>query len=295
MEILIEIGTNEQKGWIEEELGFIDIALRQAQRPIPLKQIIVSSDLEATINRLEGVTTYQSRRNLGENDLVVLGKIVAVKDGFAIVLSQHLYTDAHDTLTRLRFILHELFHMVNKRDFPNIATTPYTTGFYSYYLYHLYDEYASDRFAYSMTEMLPLKSDLAEADLIRTAKGYIDVMCDPHCYNHIKKEISEFRNHADTNKFHNNINQHYDDMATCLIHAFALLDSYPDKMSLNDLSKSPFVNDKTLALIDYFRKKESQHDTNLDDGMDLIIKFMENFGMRWEEIASGPYIHVLDI
>jgi acyl carrier protein len=296
MEIIIEIGTDEQKLLIEQELRTIELVANEIKPPVELKQIIVPSNFQAKINNLESIDTYKSTRGLGVTSIDVVGRIVKLKDGFGIVLAPSLYTEHHDSQTRLFITLHEFYHLINKRDFLPIPSDPYVTSLYSHNLYCLYDEYSSDRFAFGMVdELFPVKSDYWNAFLTTDVQGFIEIITDLGYYNHIRAEISAFRNHANVDLFFKNTQHHFDEMAITLTHTFSLAHHHPDKISHETLLKSIFVNDKTVALMDYFRTKTERRESNLDDGMKLIIAFMENFGVRFEQRDYGGYCHILDI
>jgi hypothetical protein len=71
---------------------------------------------------------------------------------------------------------------------------------------------------------------------------------------------------------------------------------YPDRGFHSDSLKSPFLNEKTFALMDYFRLKHEKKEVGLIDGMDLIAEFMINFGVKFEPIDQRRYYcRVLDI
>jgi antitoxin component HigA of HigAB toxin-antitoxin module len=61
------------------------------------------------------------------------------------------------------------------------------------------------------------------------------------------------------------------------------------------LSKSKFLNGKTLKLLAFLKTKYEKKSFDLKDGVDLVADFMENFGMRFEDRPQQPYCHVLDI
>ena len=80
MEIIIEIGTEEEKFLIQKELSSIATVVKELEPPVPLNQIIVPSDFQAKINSLEGVDTYESIRGFGSNIIAVLAKIAKVEE-----------------------------------------------------------------------------------------------------------------------------------------------------------------------------------------------------------------------
>ena len=62
------------------------------------------------------------------------------------------------------------------------------------------------------------------------------------------------------------------------------------------IQKSPFVNERTMNLISFYRKKYHTGEVNLSKAIPLIVGFYKNFGLEFEELPDGnDYCHVLDI
>lgn len=296
MEINIEIGTEKQKHLIEQELELIKKVVEECKPPINLSKIIVPSDFEAKINELEGIETYKAVRGLGSSNINANARIVKLNDGYAIVISPNTYSDFHDTQTRYFIALHELFHIINKRDFPKILEDSYVKARYLDNIYSLYDEYSSDRFAYSLVESIfPSKSKYWKKSVDNDIEGFIGLINDSKYYDSIRHEIEAFRTHAEIEIFCDNTREYIDELAISLAHIFSLFHHYPDKISRSKLLESPFVNEKTFNLMEYYKDKYEQKNTDLFDGIELIIDFMMNFGFKFEHRNYGGYCHVLDI
>jgi hypothetical protein len=77
--IIIEVGTSEQRELIENELKLVFDAATQFDRDLGINKIIVPVDFDATINALQGTTSYQSVRNLGDQDVVAQRKSSTLK------------------------------------------------------------------------------------------------------------------------------------------------------------------------------------------------------------------------
>ena len=298
MEIDIEIGSKEEQGAINQELELIINAFPDDFfQTTQLQRIIIPFDFQAEINKLENVETYKATRDYGSSTVNVLGKIVKVENGFVIVLSPILYTQDQDTQTRMQTIFHELFHAVNRRDFPKVLNVPYVSGIYYEKLYNLYDEYSCDCFASKMINTIfPLKSESWEKHISTDIQGFVDVISNKTYYENLREEINAFRLHENTNRFFERTRKPIDEMTVTLVHTFSLAHSYPGRISQDVLLKSPFVNKKTFALMDYLKEKERKAEKNLDDGLSLMIDFFENFAIRYEYIDSKTYYcRVLDI
>ena len=62
LDIIIEIGTEEQKELISKELSIIKKISRDFNPPPPITQIIVPEDFERKVNDILGVEHYKSQR-----------------------------------------------------------------------------------------------------------------------------------------------------------------------------------------------------------------------------------------
>jgi len=300
MEIVVGFGTREIKELIKQELeimtGFLPDDFFQKTQ---LQRIVVPLDFQAEIHKLTNDYTYKSIRDFGNNSINVLGKIVAIEDGFAIVLSPLLYVDTEnqDFQTRMSTVFHELHHAINRRDFPKVLKVEYVWGLYYDKLYSLYDEYSCDCFAHKMVEKhFSLKSEIWEKHISLSVNGFVKAINDTGCYDFIKQEIESFKVHGNVGLFIENTQNYTQEMMTVLVHTYFLAHYFPDEISHDILLKSPFVNNKTFALMEYLKEKENMNEKKLDDGLDLMIDFLENFGIRYEYIDSGNYYcRVLDI
>lgn len=296
MEFEIEVGTEDQKPQIIKELDFLKLVMEQIEPLSKLLKVIVASNFSEKINNMEKISSYRSNRGLGACAINVMARVTNLNNGYAIVLSPSLYSEDQDSQTRFFIIFHELYHLINKRNLNPIPENPSIKNDYLHALHFLYDEYTSDRFAYQIIDQLfPTKSTVWGNYLLTCKEGFVDSSTDKIYYDHLKKEIEAFREHANGDLFMESIRRYVDEMKIILVHAFSLFHYCADEVFGNSLRNSKFVNDKTFALMNYLKCKFEEKDMNLLDGIDLIIGFMENFGFRFEQKDIGFYCHVLDI
>jgi len=225
-----------------------------------------------------------------------VAKIVNVGDNIVIVLSPSIFTENNDNQTRMFIYAHEIAHVTNRMKFPSISNNSFTENQYLYNLYSLYDEYVADRLAYNVIEKIfPVKSDYWKALIKSEAQLFPLFISDFRHYDAIKSEIKAFRVHADVELYMKNIKRIFDDVSLATTHSFSLSDSDPSRIRLIDLINLPFVNEKTIALMTFFKGKYEENIFNIHDGIDLIIDFMTNLGMRFDDRPNSYYCYVLDI
>ena len=293
MEILVEIGTPENKEKIREELmSFLSIFSR-ADDALDISKVIVPVDFDAKVNELQGTSDYQSNKGT----VAALATNVKLVDGDAIILSPLLYTSAYcDGQVRLYISLHEITHTFNRNLFPKISTDSASQRIYLENLYTLFDEYVADRFALEIfDDAISTKTVQWNRFIREFAEAFCALINDRKYLTKIRTETGSFRQHADGALFLKNIQQDFRSVAIGINRAFAIIDHDPQILPLSDLMQSQFVNEKTLALMNFFRAKYQEQVYDMQGAFELMVDFMTNFGMKFEDVPEGLYCHVLDI
>jgi hypothetical protein len=295
MDITVEIGTPEQQAIIRQELSILEHVCDYFDPPLPLRELIVPCDFDATINRIQERTSFKSERMHG----IVAAKTIYWQEDATIVLSPSLYAELYDVQVRLVFCLHEVLHIHNWRRFPQLLEWSTIPVYYFKNLYILYDEYWADRSALAIGDgFFPQKSDIFQKHVRNVVQGFIETLTDDSTsYDIIKQEILGFRRHGDITRFLRSIDEVFDGIIKAMIHAYAYIDHFQlfaDQEAAMQTSK--FVNDRARGLIDFMRSKYEEDSVDLLDGIPLVEAFMSNFGVRFEILPSGQiYCHVLDI
>lgn len=300
MELIIEIGSPEQRSLIETELAVVPEVINLVDGLDTLKRIVIPEDFAASVNNLQGTTNYVSTRGMGESRITALGKIVPGNDGVSIVLSPELYTSLYDSVVRYFVVFHEMSHVRNRYSFPELPTAPYSVVTYLTNLYQMYDEYSADRTAYKIVdilkELLSLESELWEGFKTNDLNGFLNHLKDAAYYNHIRSEIAKFRHSADVTGFLQGIQGAFDTLCLTTVHLFALLHHEPACAAQADLSGSRFINPSTIAMMDFFKQRFDASTNELRDGIPLVTEYLKTFGFLLEDnIEGSSYCHVLDI
>lgn len=293
MEIIVETGTQQQKEEIREELSCIEQIAGVVSPPPPIKQLIVPADFDGKVNELQGTNDYKSRRGQ-----VAVAKNIEIEDGISLVFSPYLYTKEYDYHIRLFIYIHELIHAFNRERFPKHKTESKSAMQNIINIYILFDEYDADRKTLKIIdENIPSKSILYKRSMYKDLKSHIRSLVDsPVYYQKIRRDIFNFRSHGNVTLFLENVHPYYDEVSKAIVHIYPFIDHLPKLKNLQSLlSKSQFINNTTLKLIDFFRAKHESTDPDLLDGLDLMDSFMANFGMKFEDRPEGLYCHVLDI
>ncbi len=296
MEIIIEVGNLSQQELIKQELFLIVDVVQRSVPPLNLSQICIPQNFEAKVNELQGTTNYKENRGIGSQNLTAMAKIIPMGESIAIVLSPRLYTENEDSQTRTFVYIHELAHVLNRQTLPKLPKETYVKDIYNRILYSMYDEYFADRFAYQIIDTsFDKKGQLWVKKLESDLEGFITLINDPQYYETIRAEIESFRAHENVKLFLDTIEPSFDQVSLSIVHAFSNLDHYPNPDVLEELLKSRFVNEKTLALMKYIKAMYEGNEMNLLDGFDLVVDYCTNFGFELEHRDYGGYCYVLDI
>lgn len=224
-----------------------------------------------------------------------MAKIVEREEGTYIVLQSLAYLSNCDTMTRCFFLFHEIAHLINKNRFPPIPTGSFSLEKYLGNLYIIFDEYFADRLAFQITENVFSTSEFWAQYNRNGVSTYLDIAADPRYYEFIKTEIERFREHSDVTLHCNSIFGTVHIIAISTAHGFAQYHQHLDQFRDTLFPESMFFNQKTFALMDYFKTKYENSESDLSDGLELIKEYFTNFGIRFEDRQGNGYITVLDI
>jgi hypothetical protein len=294
VDITIEIGTDQQKELIYQELSIIETINNSLPSPLQIVKILVPSNFDDAVNILENSNHYKSVRGN-----IAIGKNIKIENGVALVFSPFLYTEAYDAQIRFQIYSHEFFHVVSESLFPEIPSNSRSDYIYFTNLYTLFDEYYANRKSYSFTE--DIFKNMSHKYKLHHAIGLNNFIksISENCkyYNNIKHEIQKFRSHADIDTFWKNIDFSFDAAAISLCYIYSSFDHNIKLKKLDTLlKKSHFFNNNTKLLFDYIRIKYEENNVDLFDGRELIENSMMNFGLKVEDVGNGKvYCHVLDI
>lgn len=292
MNIYVEIGNEEQKKLITDEIQIIEAILQSLDEPPNILAVWVPEDFDFTVNKLQNTSHYTSIRGQ-----LAIAKNVITENGTHLVFSPYLFTEHHDNNTRMQIYLHETVHALNAMIFPEVPKISRTLDVYGSNIYILYDEYNANRKSFDLCKKIfPNPSDRYKKFVRSGARGCLLDTINSDYYGKIQNEINSFRDHADVGKFLEKIRPNFDEVSKALVYLFAYIDEYKRFCRYERfLSKSKFFSDPAVALIDFFRFKYENQDVDLFDGIDLMKSFMEKFGMSFEDREGGLYCHVVDI
>jgi len=265
--------------------------------PLNISQILVPKDFQAKVRELTEEDDYKFQRGLEDAQVTVAAKIFEHKDGVVIVISPFLYLPIFDTMIRCFILTHEFTHIMNKSRFPKVPKGSFVLENYLGNLYTLFDEYVADRFSFRITERL--FTPPTEAWKQHNNDGvlsYINPSSHPSYYAQIKSEIENFRNHGNVDLYWKSIHETMHVVSISTVHGFATYHQHDDEYKSLKIPSTPFVNEKTLMLMDYFKATYENSETDLSDGVDLMSNYLTNFGIKFEDRPGNQgYIYVLDI
>lgn len=296
MELIVEIGTEEQQSLIKSELLPILSIIEKAVPDLPIARVIIPSDFAGRVNELTGEGTFRSTRPVGDNQLNVTAKILLDVDPPTILLSDSLYQAEYDTMVRVFVLSHEILHAANSRRFPRAMTAPFCKASYSHNLRVFLDEYFADRGAYYIVDgSWNEHSKSWQNYLSQERAAFSSVLLDPLNPRTIASSVEAFRTHGDVPRFIREITPVVDGVFVSLAHMLALNDQYPNEATWPQLQRSRFVNSQAQLLFAYARDQFDRRSFDTEAGIQMLTQYMQGFGFRLEDTATGQYCHVLDI
>jgi hypothetical protein len=189
--------------------------------------------------------------------------------------------------------MHELVHVTTKRGPERKDAFSRSDTIYAHNLETFVDEYIADRVAYALVDkVFPAKSEQWQVEVVRQASQFSSLLANPACLASIKSSIKELQNHHDITRFLDDVHPVFDGIFLTLAHSFSLSDSYPELLPLSELAASKFVNERTIALVEYARGQFQNNDRELEKGLALVANFMRNFGIAFADSPEGLVCHV---
>lgn len=301
MDFIIEIGEPHQQEAVKYELSFLAGMVKKFDTDLNLKLIVLARDFDKTVNELEKKSGYKSQRGLGDTQIKAIARVVHLNDGYGIVLSPLLYMEGQDTSTRYFTLFHEFLHVVNRNKYeeldPEWRDDWLGRSNYKGNLYRLWDEYSADSFAYEFVDEAFEEKSIIWVEMIdNSVEGFLSLLTDDTYYNMIRSELDFCRTgRRDLQEFLRNIYQGFDEVVGITVHAFALLHQYPDLISIDQLTESKFINEKTIRLMDFYRACSHDLDMELKDGLHLVADYISNFGYTMVDQTDGTHVQIVDI
>jgi hypothetical protein len=294
LEILVEIGNNEQQKIIANEFKVIETILNRFKPPLNIEKVIVPCDFIKTVNQIQNISSFNSDRG---QEQIVLAKTIELNNSCILVFSPNIYTKGWDNQMRMSLYLHELIHAVNHRRIPKPITKSLSYNRLFMNLYILYNEYYANRKSFEViVRVYPNKSKIFDDFIQGNFKSFLQSLIDNKYYEKIKSEISLFRIHGNIDLFLKEVHDIFDAAAKNIMYVYSYIDHFDfAKNQENLINKSNFINKKTKCLIDFYRSKYLKDDFDLISGINLMEDFLTNFGMRFEDRESGEDCYVLDI
>jgi hypothetical protein len=286
MIITVEVGTQEEKSAIHGELEDILGILDNSEYQLLISQVIVAKDIDTTINELLETKSYQSTKTVGSNLRQLEAKVINSKKGIVLIISPTIFTNNYDPIIRSNIYFHEIVHCINTQKLPPEPSGRSAKNIYLRLLRLLLDEYIADIKSYNaMDTCWKTKSDLWNNSILKRYIGYCALINDKSIIEELGNNNDEIEVNKDILLYLKNISPIIDDVLISAIHAIALVDCYPDICKYSEIECSPLINMDTVKLIEYIRDKHNKKDFNLDDGGQVVINAVNNFGftLRDEE------------
>ena len=293
MKIVIEIGTEEQKRLIKDELSIIEGICEMMDGQVPICGIWVTENFDITVNELQGTCDYVSKR--GHQ---AVGKNIHIGGKTALVFSRELYTDWHDSQTRMQFMIHELYHAVNREIFPQIPKESPSAQEYLSNLYVLYDDYWANRKSFEMVNLVCPEKSLIYNELVKKCiNGFSEFISNTHQqYNTLKVEIESFRHHRDLNIFIYNTRNIFDSISKATVYLFSYIHHFKEYHSIIDvIEKSQFGHKSIMSIGNIFKNNYDVGSTDVSEGLSHLMEYMEKFAIKLEDREGLMWFTVLDI
>lgn len=299
MEVVIEIGTEEQKELIEKELRIVEIVADELFSYGDFNGVIITDRFDAVVNDLQGTTGYTGFRKQ-----VAIAKAVSGDKGNYIVVSPIPFSESFDSQCRMLLYLHELFHLIQNYQFPQLLVRGNSYEVYFNNLYILFSEYEAHRTSLSVMQSLFEKEGIFGSrskqyrrHIARTFQLHFNslVKCKENLCC-LKETTDVFRIDGNFPEWFAKTSDIFDEMSKDLIYAVSFADSSEKLQKALPLVEQTWIYKNGGGdLIDYFRKKYENYSLDLLDGIKIMHQYMRKFGYFLKDTTDGIYCRVVDI
>lgn len=290
--MIVEIGNEEQKKIIQDELNIINTVALTMNIDKIINKIIVAEDFDETVREIGKNPNYNAYHGH-----TAIAKRVSTEEGSVIVLDSFLYTSASDIYIRLQTAFHELWHVfsdINKKDAPD------DFSIVEKWLYRdmgiMADEYSANRFSYELLENILCEGKISlmyDNHICDGFKGHLETITNKSIFLQIQNRINSFRYHGSIKRYIVDIKDQYDMVSKSLAYYVSIYDHYFKEdsekgMSLN--SKEEYV-----SVAKYLRCKYENKDFDYSDSIEIMKKYIKLFGIESRPEIKADYIRICDI
>lgn len=179
-------------------------------------------------------------------------------------------------------------HALNESRFPALNNKGDAYSTYRHNLYVFYDEYYSDRVAYSLVEeMQDGSSDIWTKRVSRERDQFLGLVKDSILPSRIDSAISSLYAHRDAIRFLEEIYPLFDPVFKSIAHVSAIFDEYSNLADWKLLEESRFVGKQGIELIKFVRMCYAAKRFDLDDGLPIIRGAIRKYGFELEDTLLG--------
>ena len=300
MQIIVEIGTDEQKSLINHEFELITPIIKSYEELKNLDNIIIAQDFDKTVNELTSQTDYNSIRE--EVNHVAYAKVIRNNDNKTnIVFSKLLYTDNKDQIIRFYLIIHELFHIITYDKYQKVIHKNDKLNNLLNFLNIIYDEYYVNRTALSFTNDIitecKIESNLFNNFVHSIPNGHFNNICSKSTHDKILKLNKDvICKNITLEILLKSLYPIIEGLSKDLVYLYSYIDSFQGIIQYSyDFNKIFFINNNSISLIDLFREKYEINDFNMIPSIEIANNYFSNFGIKFEDTNAGLYIHYLRI
>ena len=277
MNINIEIGTEEEKKLIKEEINYVLSDFKNENF-----EIVVPIDFDKHIQSKLGDDRFISNRS--ELNQLVMGKLIGENH---LVLNPKIYTEYFNEQIRANYYSHEFHHILNKKRLVLNGLNPKDKKLISL-INFMFDEYSSNRFAFDRTKLLYSFDQTVEDYHSSIATGHFENFSNPQIYSsRIDSLIVEFQTRRiSIMEFVGKIEPLIERFSVELVSYFSIVDSLAIDPEL--------VNPSIMSLIEILRESYRNGISSFENQIPRVEEYLRIFGISVENHENGLYYNVFE-
>lgn len=291
-EIVIEVGTEQQKKLISQEIENFLIVIDEFIGTW-FDAVIIPSDFDQSIRKLTNDTEYTAFRG----EVTVQAKFIQSKHGNTIVFNPIIFSDIYDKQVRYHLYLHETGHFIfslNKKDITDLSLA---NKIYFENILTFYDEFRTERFSWLVCQNTFKEKSLYYLNFVNLCiDGHWQILnSTEEKLKQIKDILLDFRFHQSGDRFLKEMRPLLKPIMLSFFYFLAVRTVIPKqvKKSIGDFpfpfNQPPSIEIAKLCLKTY------PNPLDYENALEKSKSFYNQFGFKLEDHESGfLFVRIID-
>jgi len=292
-EIIIEIGTEQQKKLITQEIENFLVIIDEFIGTW-FDAVIIPSNFDQSIRKLTNDTEYTAVRR----EVTAQAKFIQSKYGNTLVINPIIFSNMYDTQVRYHLYLHETGHFIFSLNRTDVSELSLADKTYFEDISAFYDEFCAERFSWLVCENLFKGKSQHYLNFVTTSiQGHWEILTSTEeKLKQLKDNLFDFKFHRSGDRFLKEMRPLLEPIMLSFFYFLAIRTVIPKqaKKSIRDFpfpfNQPPSIEIAKLCLKTY------PNPLDYENALEKAKNFYYQFGFKLENHKSGfIFVRIIDI